>query len=109
MTTSGDRPSLTFWVSRSCVKCAFFAGIEAFDTGDHYWASQTSSSPPSTPKPLRVSNVLPSGSIAAIYIQVPEHCASARVDLVVDDASPRCGCVPSLSVSSFRIRGSDTC
>lgn len=88
-TSGGHRLTFTLWVSGTCVKCAPFVGIEAFDTGDHYMGeSDQYFEPPSTPKPVRVSYLLPSGSIAAaVYIQVPELYASSKVDLAVDDAS----------------------
>jgi len=95
-TSGGHRLTFTLWVSGTCVKCAPFIGIESFDTGDHYLGeSDQYFDPPSTPEPVRVSYLLPSGSIAAAaYIQVPELYASSRVDLIVDDASLTSAQVP---------------
>lgn len=88
-TTSGFKLTFTLWVSGSCIKCVPFVGIEAFDVKNHYLGeSDQYFRPPKTPKPVRVSYLLPIGTVVvATYIQVPEIYSFSRVRLIVDDAS----------------------
>jgi hypothetical protein len=88
-TTAGHKLTFTLWVSGSCVRCAPFIGIEAFDIKNHYLGeSDQYFRAPKKPKPVRVSYLLPVGTVVvAAYIQVPELYSFSKVDLIVDDAS----------------------
>lgn len=88
-TRAGHKLTFTLFVSGSCIKCTPFIGIEAFDLKNHYLGeSDQYFRTPRTPKPVRVSYVLPIGTVVvAAYIQVPELYSFSKVKLIVDDAS----------------------
>ena len=55
-TTAGHRLTFTLWVSGSCIKCAPFVGIEAFDSGFRYLGEQDQYfTTPKDPQPVQVS------------------------------------------------------
>ncbi|MGO8723397.1 MAG: hypothetical protein ACLQRM_11775 [Acidimicrobiales bacterium] len=87
-TRPGHELTFTLWVSGTCVRCTPFVGIEAFDLKNHYLGeSDQFFSPPKRPKAVRVSYMLPVGTVVvAAYIQVPELYSFSRVHLIVDDA-----------------------
>lgn len=88
-TTTGYRLTFTLWISGTCINCAPFIGIEAFDAGNNYLGeSDQYFFVPETPRPVQVSYLLPAGTAAvAAYIQVPEIYSVSRSNLNVDNAS----------------------
>ena len=88
-TSAGYRLTFTLWVSGTCIKCAPFIGIEAFDAGNDYLGeSDQYFSVPETPRSVQVSYLLPAGTVAvAAYIQVPEIYSLSNANLNVDNAS----------------------
>jgi hypothetical protein len=88
-TTAGHRLTFTAWISGTCVKCAPFIGIEAFNKVSTYLGeSDQYFGPPATPQPVQVSYVLPSGTVrVAAYLQVPELYSISKFNLSVDDTS----------------------
>ena len=87
-TTTGRELTFTLWVSGTCTKCTPFIGIEAFNAhGQYLGESDQYFHPPSQPKPVQVSYLLPPDAIAvAGYIQVPELYGGSQVNLHVDNA-----------------------
>ena len=88
-TKPGHKLTFTLWVAGTCVKCTPFIGIEAFNIKNHYLGeSDQFFTPPKGPRAVRVSYLLPAGTVvAAAYIQIPELYSFSKVSLIVDDAS----------------------
>jgi hypothetical protein len=85
---AGRTLTFTVWVSGSCIRCAPFVGIEAFDRHGNWLGEQDQYfRTPKSPRPVQVSWVLPGGTrAAAVYIQVPEIYKTSKIDIHVDNA-----------------------